>query len=290
MPVYFIRSNQIDQKKIHLDTALEHHLRNVLRLKMGEAIFLVDEQRKRYLARVMTTHPKPMTLQIESEALPPADHSPKIRLGVALIQREKMDWIIQKATELGVARISPVITARTVVRPDPKRSVHQVERWGKIAREAAQQSCRFDIPSVDVPVSLQHLFSEPELQAAAFRFIFAERFAKVPCPSDREKTRERAFESGEAAESEGSPRSPLAEMCRVMAVQKNRALGPVDSGLLLIGPEGGWTSEELTQAIGLDFLPLSLGARILRTETAVLAALAILDYEISNGNDPATFG
>ena len=280
MPVYFIRSNQIDQKKIHLDTALEHHLRNVLRLKTGESVLLVDEQPKRYLARVVTTHPLPMTLQIESEALPPSDHSPKIRLGVALIQREKMDWIVQKATELGAARISPVITARTVVRPDLKRSVHQVTRWGKIALEAAQQSCRWDIPSVDAPVSLQHLFSEPALPTAAFRFIFAERLSKAAYAPEMEKA---------AVESQASPRSRLREMARVMAVQKNMA-APVDSGLLLIGPEGGWTPDELIQAVGLDFFPLSLGERILRTETAVLAALAILNYEISNGNDPTTLG
>ncbi len=247
MPVYFIQSEHILGQRVRLDSDLEHHLGNVLRLKIGETIRLIDETPKRYVARVLTTRPHPVTLEIESESLRPSGDSPKIRLCVALIKREKMDWIVQKATELGVTRISPVLTEHTVIRPDFKRAARQVARWEKIAKEAAQQSCRWDMPRIDPPVDLQTVFSEPENQG--FQFIFSEQCS----PSEGKQVIEKALSvSGR-------------------------------SGTLMIGPEGGWSASELAQAEASDYISLSLGERILRTETAVLAALSILQYELSYG-------
>ncbi len=123
MPVYFIRSEQIDQGHVHLDKTLQHHLRNVLRLKVGETVLLVDEYPKRYETRVTASHPQPITLSIESEILPPLQNSPTIRLVVAFIKKDKMDWLLQKATELGVSSFTPLITERTVIRPEMKNTL-----------------------------------------------------------------------------------------------------------------------------------------------------------------------
>lgn len=248
MPVYFIRSNQILQNQVHLDTALQHHLRNVLRLKVGELIYLVDEHPKRYEARVIASHPKPIALTIESETLPPPDNFPTIRLAVSLIKKEKMDWLVQKATELGVSRLTPLISARTVVRPDMKRIKHQNERWGKIALEAAQQSCRWNVPTIDAPQSLEVFLSEPSEND--FHFICSEQDAALSCQTGIQKA----------------------------------VSGEKTGGTVLIGPEGGWSTSEQKRAEAAGFLPLSLGKRILRTETAALAVLSILQYEILNGN------
>ena len=185
MPVYFIRSEQIDQNQVHLDKNLQHHLRNVLRLKVGESILLVDEHPKRYEARVTASHPHPIALSIESETLPPLQNSPTIRLAVALIKKDKMDWLVQKATELGVSRISPLITARTVIRPEMKKTLHQQTRWEKIAREAAQQSCRWDVPCIDAPLSFEALLSEKsEEKNDHFQMICTERHMPLPGQSN----------------------------------------------------------------------------------------------------------
>lgn len=249
MPVYFIRSEQVADGQVLLTPDLAHHLGNVLRLKTGETVRLVDETPKQYMARVLTVPPNPMTLQIESETLRPAQDSPRIRMCVALIKRDKMDWIVQKSTELGVSRISPVLTERTVIRPDLNRSKRQVARWETIAKEAAQQSCRWDLPVIDSPVDVKTVFAEPS-KNPGFRFIF----------------------------SEYSP--PLSA---TKAIETRIRTGG-DSGMFLVGPEGGWTDSELAQAETEGFTSLSLGARILRTETAAIAALSILQYEWQHGN------
>jgi len=249
MPVYFIRSDQIVQHQVQLDKTLQHHLRNVLRLKVGETIRLVDEGPKCYEARVIASHPNPIALEIESETLPPSGTLPTIRLAVALLKKEKMDWLVQKATELGVSRLTPLISTRTVVRPDPKRTLHQHERWQKIALEAAQQSCRWHVPSIDAPLSLEAVLSEAPAEET-FRFICSERHAPDSCKA---------------------------------AIQERLSAGKPD-GTILIGPEGGWTTAELNQADAAGFHAISLGERVLRTETAALAILSILQYEILNGS------
>ncbi len=244
MPVYFIHSDQIDQGIIRLRSALDHHLRTVLRIKVGEHISFVDECPRRYQAKAISIHPGQMAFKIESETLRPTSKFPKIRLCVALIKRDKMDWMVQKATELGVSSISPVLTNRTVVRPDLKRGAQQVERWTKIAMEASQQSCRWDVPTLDRPIGLKTLFAEPPSNRE--RFIFSEQAPLSSCKADIEQ------------EFSGSI-------------------------ILLIGPEGGWTSTELSEGEVAGYRPFSLGEQVLRTETAALAALSIFQYEILNG-------
>lgn len=254
MPVYFIRSDQIEQNQVHLDKSLQHHLRNVLRLKVGERILLVDERPRRYEARVIASHPNPIALIIESETLPLLQNSPTIRLAVALIKKDKMDWLVQKATELGISRLTPIISTRTIIRPDMRRTEQQMSRWEKIAQEAAQQSCRWDIPVIDAPLSLETLLSEK--CDDGFQLICAERHV---VRSDQTTLRDAVFRHD-------------------------------GSGTVLIGPEGGWDASERDKAEAVGFLPISLGEEILRTETAALAILSILRYEILLGNHQPTTG
>ena len=248
MPVYFIRSDQIDRERLRVGEKLEHHLRNVLRLKVGESIILVDETPIRYYAKIVSSHPGPLVLRIEKEerALIKLPH---IRLGVGILKRRRMDWLIQKASELGVSRISPLMTERTVVRIPPERHPRQKIRWQKIATEAAQQSCQWRIPEVEAPSSLRHFMSNEARKG--FKFLFLERF------------------------------SPAGSNQKIL--QAETSASPHD-GSLLIGPEGGWSVSEIREAEAAGFIPLSLGAQILRVETAALAALAVIQYEIANGN------
>lgn len=246
MPVYFISSDQIDQKKIEIGKSLAHHLQDVLRVKVGERLLLVDEQPKRYHAKVVESLPGRLVLAIESEERSPPARS-MIRLGVGLLKGEKMDWVLQKATELGAAVFSPLLTHRVIARPGPDRFPHQRERWTKIITEAAQQSGRWEVPRIDFPLDLETFLAE---SAPGFKFIF--------------------YESAPA----GPLRKKIAE-----AIDAFRPDAPVQ-GTLLIGPEGGWEQSEVDRAVQKGYSVLSLGERTLRAETAALAALSIVQYEI----------
>jgi len=252
MPVYFIRSDQIDDKQVTLEMGLVHHLRDVLRLKVGESLTLVDEQPKRYLCRVSASYPDPLQLEIESEVLPPVRQLGKLHLAVGMLKGEKMDWVVQKATELGVARLTPLITERTVVRVRPERLAHQQSRWLKIITEASQQSCRWSLPQIDAPIDLKDFLLESisGLSSECFRLIFSER----------------------------TPPESSGDKIRLKIVQSPAA------GILLIGPEGGWEPGEIKKACNAGFFPVSLGEQILRAETAALAALSIVQYEVRNGS------
>lgn len=247
MPVYFIRSEQIQGKRVDVDDHLAHHLRNVLRLREGETLSLVDERSMRYLCRVALSSSSRFVLTIEKEERPPEENRPVIRLGIGILKGEKMDWVIQKATELGVSRISPLVTQRVIARPRPDREDHQQRRWQKIATEAAQQSGRWKIPRLDLPRDLPDFMMETA--GEDFKFIFMQ---ETP-------------QEGSIRELIGSTSGPL----------------PIQ-GTLLIGPEGGWAQPERVEAAQLGYIPLSLGPRTLRAETAALAALSIVQYEIQN--------
>ena len=249
MPVYFIRSAQVDQGKIIIQDRLAHHLRDVLRSQEGETLHLVDERPKRYTARLIESAPTRLMLEVLAEEDPPPFPLPTLHLGIGLLKGEKFDWVLQKATELGAARITPLVTERAVIRPKADRAAHQLERWNKIATEAAQQSGRWTIPVVDPATELLAFLARTT--GYGLKLIFWEG---VPAQSPRRQI---------AAAIAPAPRE----------------------GVLLIGPEGGWEKAEVDSACAMGYQALSLGRRILRAETAALAALAVVQYEIEGRGD-----
>lgn len=244
MPVYFIQSKQISGQQIHITGELAHHLRNVLRFKQGETLDVVDENRKRYRITLNDLTPHQLKAHILAVSEPKGLPSVEILLAQALLKGPKMDWVIQKATELGISRFLPIKSERTVVRPSQNRASHQRERWSKIAREASQQSGRLDVPQVEDLIDFPQLCYRPlkvDLKLMPW---------------------------------EGAGGHPL------------RSLFPVDrkirSVLLVIGPEGGFSKNEVDLAQKTGFTIISLGQRILRSETASLASLTILQYELGD--------
>jgi 16S rRNA (uracil1498-N3)-methyltransferase len=246
MPIYFISSEQVDHQKIEIDRELAHHLQDVLRVKVGETLLLVDEQPKRYHARVIESLPGRLLLRIEGEERSVQKRA-MVRLGIGLLKGEKMDWVLQKATELGAAVISPLVTRRVIAKPKSDRLSHQHDRWSKILTEAAQQSGRWEIPRLDPPGDLESFLAGTN---PGFKLIFYEA-----APTDRLQRKIKE------------------------AIDPFSSLSPVQ-GTLLIGPEGGWEKSEVDQAIEKGYSLLSLGERTLRAETAALAALSIVQYEI----------
>ncbi len=243
MPVYFIQSKSIRNDQVALTAELTHHLGAVLRCQAGEIIDLVDEDRVRYQASLDQVTEKRIIAKILRRERPEPRPTPTITLAQAVLKGEKMDWAIQKATELGVSAILPVVTERTIARPRAERESHQRDRWQKIAKEAAQQCGRLDIPDVLPVVSLDGLLKNPS--ESSLKLVLWE------------------------AEQGQSLKSALCNLKEAKSIS------------VLIGPEGGFPHQEIEKAREAGWVSVSLGQRILRAETAGMAVLAILEYELN---------
>lgn len=242
MPVFFITANQVQNGAVALTGPLCDHLRDSLRLRVGEELWLGDERRQRYRVTATRIDRNAIGCQVREQVAGPAPANPPIILGQALLKGDRMDWAIQKATELGVASIMPLVTAHAVVRPRSDRQLPQQDRWQKIALEAAQQAERWEVPSVTAPCDTAVFFKRQS--SASLKLILCERaeglsLATIPLPSE--------------------PGTPV---------------------VLAVGPEGGWRKEEVEQALACGFVPVTLGKRILRAETAALAALSVLQSRL----------
>jgi len=242
MPVFFITADQITDGTVAISGALCDHLHASLRVRPGERIWVGDEHRRRYLIDVTHVDGRVLRGSVLAQRLGPAPSAPRLLIGQSILKSERMDWAIQKATELGAATIVPLVSEQTVVRPKQGRVSSQQERWQRIALESAQQSERWDVPTVGLPVSAADFFATPD--GAALKLILTER------------------ETGRSLNSIPLPSSPA------------------DAVALAIGPEGGWRDVELAGARAHNFLPVTLGARILRAETAALAAVSILQNRL----------
>ena len=238
MPVFFVSADQIRDKTATITGPLLPHLRSSLRVRVGERLRLIDPQRRRLMIEVTSVDRHQLLGQVLSAEVGPWPHAPRIMLGQALLKGEHMDWVIQKATELGVDTIVPLISQQVIVRPRDARIPSQVERWRRIALEAAQQSERWDVPTIAPPCRFSQWLKTESI--AACRVIMLERSGQqalqtIPFPT-----------------------------------------GPHDRIVVGIGPEGGWREEEGAEALAKGFLPVRLGPRILRAETAAIAALSVI--------------
>ncbi len=224
-----------------LEEDQHHHLSRVLRAKPGKMVWLVDENGVRYKARVEEVK-QGMTKLIILERQEAEKRKIQLSLAQAVLKSKNMDWLIQKSTELGVSSIIPILAARSVVKV--KDHENKVARWQRIAGEAAKQSRRFNVPLILRP----HPFgSYVEGLMAEKKFIFLEKGGRL-----------------------------LREILEEGVPSSGRATLP--SVIILVGPEGGWTSEEESLAVGRGFEPVSLGQQILRSETAALAAVSLVSH------------
>jgi 16S rRNA (uracil1498-N3)-methyltransferase len=210
------------------------HLRQVLRVEIGQRYEISDNQSV-YLAEIDSFGPGEVRFSV-IEKLPEEPAAVEIELRLALVKFDRFEWAIEKATELGVARIVPVIAARTEKGLDAA-AVKRLERWRKIARESSQQARRVRLAEVCPPA----------------------RFASVAGSADGL----RYF-----LEEQAGARPILAAL--------PEARSPGDRVALLVGPEGGWTDGERAAASEADWVPVSLGPTVLRSETAAMAVVAIL--------------
>ncbi|HVF86482.1 MAG TPA: 16S rRNA (uracil(1498)-N(3))-methyltransferase [Pyrinomonadaceae bacterium] len=223
------------------------HLRDVLRMRAGDEAFVFDGEGAEYRCAVCEVGRGSggrATLRIEERVTAPHAESPlDLTLFVALLKGEKFDLVVQKATELGVTGIVPVVTKRADVRPrDGEDAAKRVARWQRLALEAAKQSGRARVPKLAPPVALNIALSEMTLDGGASRLMFAERGG---------------VSLNELSELKGEH---------------------VSSVTALVGPEGGWENEEISRAQSADWTIITLGGRTLRAETAAIVVTALLQH------------
>lgn len=223
-----------------LSGELSRHIATVLRLKTGEGLLLADGCGHEAVATIKAIEKDGIVVALQPVYSVAADEGTlPIVLCQGLPKGEKMDLILQKATELGVSRIVSFNAERSVVRLDGERLSKRVLRWEKIVQEAARQSQRGSVPSVGFYGDYQELLTG---ETGALKLLLWE------------------------AEKEQGLRGFI-ETCE-----------KPESVSIIIGPEGGLSAAEADQAEKAGYIPVSLGSRILRTETAGLAAVSILQY------------
>ncbi|MFD1781239.1 16S rRNA (uracil(1498)-N(3))-methyltransferase [Fredinandcohnia salidurans] len=220
-----------------------HHITRVMRMSVGDSIFCCYNGRVAICAITEITNDTVLANVVEwvenSNELPI-----KVCIASGLPKGDKLEYVIQKGTELGASEFVPFVAARSIVKWDEKKGQKKVERWAKIAKEAAEQSHRAMVPNVNKPLSFRELLSFS--QSYTYKVVAYEEDAK---------------------------RGENSNLARLLSQMKNG-----ESLFVVIGPEGGLTEKEVSFLIENEFISCSFGPRILRTETAPLYVLSTVSY------------
>jgi 16S rRNA (uracil1498-N3)-methyltransferase len=250
-PRFFITPGQVREPSISVMGDDVRHIRTVLRKGPGDLLTLLDGAGMEYTVRIKSLERSEIDTEIISRKERKAA-SPVVILGQGLPKSDKMDWIVQKATELGVSSIAPLVTERTIVKI--KDEEKRVARWQKICREAAMQSDRADIPKVETIRPFGDYI----------RTLDPGPWSHAPGSSDPGPQTLLLFPWEEGTR-------PIKEV-----LQGRQGIEKV---IVLIGPEGGFSQAEAESARAKGFHLVSFGPNILRTETAAIAVLSMILYE-----------
>ncbi|PYI51812.1 16S rRNA (uracil(1498)-N(3))-methyltransferase [Paenibacillus flagellatus] len=248
MQRYFVAPEQWSGTELFVDGDDAHHIANVMRAKAGDKLIASDGASREALAEVTEIGKGRIGLRVVEEL--PMEAEPRIAVTIAqsLPKGDKLETVVQKGTEIGAVRFVPFLSERTVVQYDAKKETKRLERWQKIAKEAAEQAHRNRVPAVDAPRSWKQLLQLVREADAAF-FCYEK-------------------EDGTMLKD---------AVVRAIAARGGGAAGM--SVMLVIGPEGGFTEREAREAEEAGCVSVKLGRRILRTETAGLVGLTCLLYE-----------
>lgn len=243
MQHFFVNPEQVDGEYIHINGGDVNHIKNVLRMKLNEELEINDGQGKKYLGTIDEFAQDIVIVKIVSVSESDTELPCQIYLFQGLPKGDKMELIVEKSVELGVSKIIPVETKRAIVKLDSKKRIKKVEKWNSVCKTAAKQSVRGLIPVVENVMTFKEAI---EVAKECDHVLVPYELAKGMC------------ETKEA----------------ISAVVKG------DIVAVFIGPEGGFDSGEIELALANGAKPISLGKRILRTETAGITALSILMYHM----------
>ncbi len=238
---FFVDRSQVKDGTIYIEGSDFNHMKNVLRIRQGEKLKISDGGNAAYTCALgeYKEHMAVCTILGKEESY--VELPSEIYLFQGLPKADKMELIIQKAVELGVTAVIPVMTSRSVVKLDKKKEESRLKRWNSIAESAAKQSGRLVLPKVEQVLSFQE--AAVRMEALTHRLI------------------------------------PY-ELCEGMEETRRRIskIQPGDSIGMMIGPEGGFEKEEIACALEHGMEPITLGGRILRTETAGMSLLSVLMF------------
>jgi len=240
MPRFYVSQPHIEKDMLRIEGNEVKHIRRVLRLKAGDEIVVFDGSTKEYAGMIVEDRPSSVVIRIDS-ILSSGKESPlEITLAQSVLKGEKMDYLIQKATELGVKEIIPFFSSRSVPQLEKSKSLRRHHRWEKIAIEASKQCGRGVIPKIEVLQDYSEMLQN--IPPNFLRLILWEK--------EGTRVKEALAGSGEKIKI-----------------------------FFIVGPEGGLSQEEVNLSREKGFIPITLGKRILRSETASLSLLSILQYE-----------
>ncbi|MEH6580721.1 MAG: 16S rRNA (uracil(1498)-N(3))-methyltransferase [Halioglobus sp.] len=220
---------------VQLEPGPSQHIARALRMREGASLLLFNGRGGIYVATVASLGKKSVTVAITEHLSEELESPLRLELGIAISRGDRMDWVIQKATELGVASITPLMTERTEIKLKGDRADKKLAHWRQIVISACEQSGRNRLPTVEPVGKLANWLPTVKTDR---RFVLHHRDTSA----------------------------------------KNTGETPA-SAAILIGPEGGLSPEEISEVGNFDFEALTLGPRVLRTETAPLAAIAILQAQ-----------
>lgn len=226
---------RVQDGRLRLEGAELHYLRDVLRLRRGARVEIFDGEGRGFEAELTTIGRRGADLLVRKASAARHESPLELTLAVAVAKAAKLDWVVEKATELGVTRIVPFASERAVSAVE--RGTSRIERWRRIAAAAAAQSGRVRCPEI----------------------LATESFARL-MPLAASHDRALLFSEG-GGDSLGNPDD-----------------GVVASAVVVTGPEGGFSAEEVTQATRVGFSLATLGPRVLRAETAAIVAVALAQH------------
>lgn len=231
----YIAGSFAPDTQVALDADKAHYVSRVLRLRVNDTLSVFDGEGGEYAATIQGLSKTGATLRIDAVTKTETETNLRVHLVQGISRGDRMDFVVQKATELGVKRVTPILTKHGVVKLDKARAEKRRDHWQKIAASACEQCGRVRLPLIDVPVPFENWLDNKPRRVDAQLIL-----------------------SPGAATSLTGIETPETKVC------------------VLIGPEGGFSAAEFEGANAAGFQPVSLGPRVLRTETAAIATLAIL--------------
>ncbi|MCR5374601.1 MAG: 16S rRNA (uracil(1498)-N(3))-methyltransferase [Lachnospiraceae bacterium] len=235
---FFVNSGKVNNGKAYIEGDDYHHMKDVVRLDIGNKVRISIDNGENYIGEIVEYTDEYALINLSEKALD-TELKGSITLFQGMPKADKLEFIIEKAVELGATEVVPVMMEFSVVKLDEKKAQNKAERWQRIAEAAAKQSKRSIVPSVHMPMKYKD----------ALEYAMSNTINLVPY------------------ENETGPKGTMQIMEKIR---------PEDSVGIFIGPEGGFSEKEIKEAMNSGMKTVSLGRRILRTETAALTALSLV--------------
>lgn len=248
---FLVSPDSIKNDSIYISGEDLRHMVQVLRFKAGDHLLVFDGTGSEYEAELVSVEKTVAVGKIVRTCIPDTEPKTRVILFQGMPKSDKMEWIIQKTVELGVSQIVPVITQYSVIQKADRNIDGKLERWNRISREACKQSRRVVVPEVKAPLEFK--------KALELWKDTASREDGVSLP---------------VLCYENEAKKCLKDLFKCYNINCIKTIG------VFIGPEGGFSEQEIELAQNYDIIPVGLGKRILRTETAAVAVLSVIMYEM----------